>query len=236
MVLICQLMQVKARPPSFAAFVSGSKPVSEDAVRYLASELRRSLGFEGVPVRIWFRLKEARTAKFREANSRRGRPLAMRGGNVGRLVRAATARLRTSGEDGGSLGSFKAAAHGILDGLSQAKRKGPGRESSLLGLKGSTGSLPWEEPEADEAESSKHGRSFGVSVSPKTASSNGTKPNIARRKPLGGRKMSLPGPASLSKAQVMARLLMANKPSAAPFHQHAMAPGARKSSRKRVDK
>ena len=50
-----QQPQVKARPPSFAAFVSGSRPVAEDAVRFLAAELREALGFQGVPVRIWFR-------------------------------------------------------------------------------------------------------------------------------------------------------------------------------------
>ena len=55
---------MKARPPSFAAFVSGSQPVGEDAVRYLASELRSSLGFEGVPVRIWFRLKVTLASTF----------------------------------------------------------------------------------------------------------------------------------------------------------------------------
>lgn len=48
-------MQVKARPPSFAAFLSGSQHVDDGFVRFLAAQLRESLGFEGVPVRIFFR-------------------------------------------------------------------------------------------------------------------------------------------------------------------------------------
>lgn len=48
-------LQVKARPPSFAAFLSGSQHVDDGFVRFLAAQLRESLGFEGVPVRIFFR-------------------------------------------------------------------------------------------------------------------------------------------------------------------------------------
>ena len=79
------------------------------------------------------RYKEARTAKFAEANSRRGRPLAMRGGRDKRLAvskataaAAAVTAAATPGDDSGmrrSSGgvSFFAAARGILDGLSASK-------------------------------------------------------------------------------------------------------------------
>jgi predicted GTPase len=46
---------VKARPPTFAAFVRGSESISEPGSRFLASSIRKQLGFEGVPLRLLFR-------------------------------------------------------------------------------------------------------------------------------------------------------------------------------------
>lgn len=51
-------MQVKARPPSFVAFVSGSassSPLEASFSRWLAQELRTTLSMHGVPLRIWIR-------------------------------------------------------------------------------------------------------------------------------------------------------------------------------------
>ncbi len=52
--------QVGARPPKFVAFVSGSQPFSDAASKFLSNSLREEFGFEGVPLRIEVRTKEAR--------------------------------------------------------------------------------------------------------------------------------------------------------------------------------
>lgn len=49
------MTQIKARPPSFSAFLTGSEPASQSFTRFLANQIRDVLGFQGVPVRIWFR-------------------------------------------------------------------------------------------------------------------------------------------------------------------------------------
>mmetsp|Transcript_7856 Transcript_7856/g.16852 ORF Transcript_7856/g.16852 Transcript_7856/m.16852 type:complete len:365 (+) Transcript_7856:2-1096(+) len=54
------ITQIKARPPTFVVFVGGSQPVSESFTHFLASQVRSTMGFEGVPVRLWFRYKESR--------------------------------------------------------------------------------------------------------------------------------------------------------------------------------
>ncbi len=48
-------MQVKARPPSFVAFASGSKELSEASRRFLLNLVRRQFGFAGVPLRLTLR-------------------------------------------------------------------------------------------------------------------------------------------------------------------------------------
>lgn len=47
--------QVKARPPSFVAFVSGGKELSEASRRFLTNLVRRQFGFGGVPMRLTVR-------------------------------------------------------------------------------------------------------------------------------------------------------------------------------------
>ena len=49
------LAQVKARPPCFAAFMSGSRPVDQAFTRFLSNQMREVLGFQGVPLRLWYR-------------------------------------------------------------------------------------------------------------------------------------------------------------------------------------
>ena len=74
------MTQVKARPPSFVAFLSGSSPVPENGIKNLAQSIRKHLGFEGVPVRLWMRPAEARTLMAKTRIARKGRPMALRGG------------------------------------------------------------------------------------------------------------------------------------------------------------
>ncbi|EFJ52006.1 hypothetical protein VOLCADRAFT_56252, partial [Volvox carteri f. nagariensis] len=59
--------QIKARPPTFVAFLRGtaSQPVSGDFSAFLAHQIREVLGFPGVPLRIWFRCAAACLAGFR---------------------------------------------------------------------------------------------------------------------------------------------------------------------------
>ena len=47
--------QVKARPPTFAAFVSKPKALPEAYQRYLVNQLRESFGLDGVPIRLLLR-------------------------------------------------------------------------------------------------------------------------------------------------------------------------------------
>jgi GTP-binding protein len=47
--------QVKARPPTFAFFVSRPKDVPESYLRYLANGLREAFGFAGTPLRLVLR-------------------------------------------------------------------------------------------------------------------------------------------------------------------------------------
>jgi GTP-binding protein len=46
---------VKARPPTFAFFVSRPKDVPESYLRYLANGLREAFGFAGTPLRLVLR-------------------------------------------------------------------------------------------------------------------------------------------------------------------------------------
>ncbi len=46
---------MKARPPTFVAFVSGGKELSEASKRFVLNLLRRQFGFGGVPMRLTVR-------------------------------------------------------------------------------------------------------------------------------------------------------------------------------------
>lgn len=52
------LSQVKARPPTFVAFVSGGSKLEESTRRYLVNLIREEFGFHSVPVRVTVRRKE----------------------------------------------------------------------------------------------------------------------------------------------------------------------------------
>lgn len=58
--------QVSVRPPTFAAFVSGTTPFTEGNTKFLVNALRKHFSFPGVPMRLLIRLKT------REAKERTG--------------------------------------------------------------------------------------------------------------------------------------------------------------------
>lgn len=47
--------QVKSRPPTFVAFMTGSAPVDDTFSRFLSTQLREALDLGGTPLRFWFR-------------------------------------------------------------------------------------------------------------------------------------------------------------------------------------
>lgn len=48
--------QVKARPPTFIAFVSGKKQLSDTDLRFLTKSLKEDFDLGGIPVRIMQRV------------------------------------------------------------------------------------------------------------------------------------------------------------------------------------
>lgn len=65
-------MQVKARPPTFVVWVSGSTPLSATSQRFMAAQIRREFGFAGVPLRVSIRYKLARRLRTGNMNEGRG--------------------------------------------------------------------------------------------------------------------------------------------------------------------
>jgi GTP-binding protein len=59
-------LQVKARPPTFVVWISGSTPLSVPSQRFLAGQIRRQFGFGGVPLRIVVRHKPPRKQRGRK--------------------------------------------------------------------------------------------------------------------------------------------------------------------------
>ena len=49
------ITQVKARPPTFAAFVSRPEALADSYRRYLVNGLREEFGLDGVPIRLFMR-------------------------------------------------------------------------------------------------------------------------------------------------------------------------------------
>ncbi len=49
--------QVKARPPTFAMFVSGTDDFSDSSTRMARNSLRETFAFQGVPLRVLVRYK-----------------------------------------------------------------------------------------------------------------------------------------------------------------------------------
>ena len=52
--------QVKARPPTFAIFVSGVDDFVDSSVRMVRNSLREAFVFQGVPLRVLVRYKSRR--------------------------------------------------------------------------------------------------------------------------------------------------------------------------------
>ena len=52
--------QVKARPPTFAIFVSGGNDFADSSVRMVRNSLREAFAFQGVPLRVLVRYKSRR--------------------------------------------------------------------------------------------------------------------------------------------------------------------------------
>lgn len=65
--------QVMIRPPTFAAFVSGSEELSENTTKFILNSLRKKFGFPGVPLRLVVRHKNAEK-RARQAAVRKQRP------------------------------------------------------------------------------------------------------------------------------------------------------------------
>lgn len=61
--------QADIRPPSFVFFVNDSKLISEDYRRYMERQLRTNIGFDGSPLRIFWRGKPERSDRDRERSS-----------------------------------------------------------------------------------------------------------------------------------------------------------------------
>ena len=59
--------QVAASPPTIVLFCNDPKLFSENYIRYLERKIRESLGFEGTPIRLYFKGKNLRELD-REAN------------------------------------------------------------------------------------------------------------------------------------------------------------------------
>ena len=53
------LSEVKSRPPTFVAFLSGKAQLGESTQRFVANKLRQEFSLDGVPLRILFRNKIA---------------------------------------------------------------------------------------------------------------------------------------------------------------------------------
>ncbi|NJL86447.1 MAG: ribosome biogenesis GTPase Der [Leptolyngbyaceae cyanobacterium SM1_1_3] len=60
--------QVTARPPSFTLFVNDPKLITENYRRYIERQFRENLGFEGTPIRLFWRGKKMRELERGSAN------------------------------------------------------------------------------------------------------------------------------------------------------------------------
>lgn len=61
--------QVSARPPTFAAFISGAEELSENTTKFILNSLRAKFGFPGVPLRLVVRHKYAERKERKRAHS-----------------------------------------------------------------------------------------------------------------------------------------------------------------------
>ena len=61
--------QVAVRPPSFTLFVNEPKLFGDTYRRYVERQIRQGLGFEGSPVRLFWRGKQQRDAERDQARA-----------------------------------------------------------------------------------------------------------------------------------------------------------------------
>ena len=60
--------QVSARPPSFTLFVNDPRLFKDNYRRYIERQFRENLGFEGTPIRLFWRGKSMRDLERGNAN------------------------------------------------------------------------------------------------------------------------------------------------------------------------
>lgn len=63
--------QVSARPPTFAAFISGAEELSDNTTKFILSSLRAKFGFPGVPLRLVVRHKSAERRERKRSGAAR---------------------------------------------------------------------------------------------------------------------------------------------------------------------
>lgn len=75
--------QVKARPPTFVAFLSGKAQLSDTDLRFLTKSLKEDFDLGGIPIRITQRSmqRKAPDAKTSKTKSRSLPRIALRGGS-----------------------------------------------------------------------------------------------------------------------------------------------------------
>ncbi len=61
--------QVSARPPTFAAFISGAEELSDNTTKFILNSLRAKFGFPGVPLRLLVRHKNAERKQRKRSQS-----------------------------------------------------------------------------------------------------------------------------------------------------------------------
>ena len=67
--------QVAVRPPSFTLFVNEPKLFGDTYRRYVERQIREGLGFEGTPIKLFWRGKQQRDAEKELARTQKSWPL-----------------------------------------------------------------------------------------------------------------------------------------------------------------
>ncbi len=171
------------------------------------------------------RYKEPRSAQYAEANSRRGRPLALRGGWQARrrkrlATQASNGGLSSEGAHGGHPApggrpaSFSATARKVLEGLS-SRRQADATSRRIEG-KGGTGKEAHEDVVVGEATRGvrQDGSGGASEVARPAAVVRGSARPISQQPARSAVKLP---PKTLTKGEIIARLLQ-SKPSAAISH------------------
>jgi predicted GTPase len=64
--------QVKARPPTFVAFMSGKTQLSDTDIRFLTKSLKEDFNIGGIPIRILQRSIPRKASSFKSNIKKRG--------------------------------------------------------------------------------------------------------------------------------------------------------------------